>query len=571
MTEKNGAIYFTDMSKCLPESALCKDPTHGCWRKCDYELYDGLKGVMLFATPEDEAGEITLPLNLEGEYKIFIGMNFTRGSLLQNEGQLFARLSDEEGFTPFIKEELDSRVNAVYKRFNIEPYKTEADDTFTSIYEIFWKVADVGEKSIVFKPPYPPFNDDKVISNISYVKLQPLTPEEKEGYDKISANKNKKCINLMYCCAKFSGSTKGGKMFHAKDRQLFTNIVAPLRNSDVESLSFECIRGNICLFKTKIGDTGFGDTRWEPDWVDPLEAMTEECHKNGIEIYPALRMISAWYPVYTGPMNRAKFYWEHPEFRKKDKQGRDTSSLSIACPEVRNFWLGMLGETLNYGVDGIHIYMNRCHPFVLYEDKSVEDFKNRFGVDPREIDLNDAEWAEKWYEHITSYTTQLIREARKMLDDYKPGLKLVVTINSAKLNSKDPELINKYSFDVDTWIKEGLVDIIIPSNKIEGHFIKHWNELSGGKVKIYPDLLPRTLPRDLSIKIMNEYYKAGATGFSMWDAERRITRTSEWAVIKHLGHTEDFEFLTEQCKDYWTFKEIEYLNGMNTKYSFHDG
>jgi hypothetical protein len=560
-------IIITDMSLCLPAVAIIDGIKEGCWRKCSYETIDGTKGTMLFAAPEDHAQEIMMPLNLSGWFRIYIGVNFTRGSEYSHNGQLFLKLTGEEGFTPVSWEDMDDRVEPLLERFKINFANITKEVENTSIYEIFWRTADLTSKSICIRLPDEPYARN-VISNISYIKLVPLNTEELNEYKLLCENTNTKKLNMMWCTAILSGSTKGEKMFRPKDKQFFYDAMQSVIESDVESLSFEAIRGNICLFKTKIGDTGEGDCRWNPEWIDPLETMTELCHNNKIKIFASCRMIGAWYPVKRGPMHRAKFYWEHPEYRQVDENGIYTSNLSLAFPEVRNFWISMLKETLSYGIDGVHIYLNRCYPYVLYEKPVIEDFIGKYGCDPRKLPLNDP----RWIEHYTSYTTQFIYEVRKMLDETSLNLQLAITVNAAHLNSINPDHVLKYTFDVDEWIRRELVNIIIPTKLEDVYHIKRWNELSGGNVKIMPDLLPRTMPGELYCAIAEEYYNSGAWGFSFWDAQGRPPRSTEWGIAKYLGHRENLEFLREESKHYEKkVIQLKYINNMSVEHSFHCG
>ena len=60
------ATVIRDLSCCEPTGSLSKQPKPGCWRMVDYQTEDGIARTMSFAAPEDEAGQVVLPLNVRG-------------------------------------------------------------------------------------------------------------------------------------------------------------------------------------------------------------------------------------------------------------------------------------------------------------------------------------------------------------------------------------------------------------------------------------------------------------------------------------------------------------------------
>jgi len=107
MEKTQVTIILSDMSKCGPPERLSRGFEHGCWKLVDYETEDGICGVMAFGDPEDEPGEIVLPLGVAGRYHIFVGVNYTRtsyGDVLHRleyslYGQTWIKLTDDLGFT----------------------------------------------------------------------------------------------------------------------------------------------------------------------------------------------------------------------------------------------------------------------------------------------------------------------------------------------------------------------------------------------------------------------------------------------------------------------------------------
>ena len=64
-------------------------------------------------------------------------------------------------------------------------------------------------------------------------------------------------------------------MYHPTSIDWFRDEFAPFANTDIGIFIFECIRGNLGLYPTKVGDIGSSDNRWDPYWVDPVAAFRD--------------------------------------------------------------------------------------------------------------------------------------------------------------------------------------------------------------------------------------------------------------------------------------------------------
>jgi hypothetical protein len=568
-----GIIFYSDMSICQPQNALTRTVKKGCWRLVDYETENGVKGTMAFAAPEDDACEITLHLNASGIYRIYLGINYTRaalGDILQKSefsayGQLWARLSDDKGFSRFAIETPGRHAEKFKNKVGKEK------QIWTSIHETYWKTADVTNQSIIISTPKEPYNgcDLRQIANISYVKLEPLDEKEIKQWrqwEKDSSTQETRRVAMFWCSGMLTGHTAGNTMYHPIDMQWFRDEFEPFIDSDIGIFAFEAIRGNLCAFKTKIGDVGTEDNNWDEKWIDPLKAFTEIAHENKMKIFAGVRLIGAGFPVVRNPINWARFYWNHQEWAKKDKDGVACSNVSIAFPEVRNHYLGMIKEALEYGIDGIQMHLNRCFPFVLYEEPVVSSFIDKFGQHPAQIREDDI----RWIKHCAGFVTQFLREIRIVLDE-KPGRQLAVTYWPFKYDKEKGCDVIFNQCDVAEWIKEGLIDYLMPTYDVHPELIKYWKELGNGKTQVWPDLMPRTQPGEDFAALAKKYYEAGADGLALWDGERRAPRASEWAVLRRLGHKDMTDYFIRNAPKYFTVNPLKYLNGMSVACSFTDG
>jgi hypothetical protein len=564
-------ILISDLSVCEPQSAIADHGSEGCWWKTDYELENGVKGVMLNGEPQDAPVRLSLKLNARGFYKIYIGINYLfqpyknghRNRLVELDyGAVSVRLSNDRGFTRVgIEKYLQTEAGRYPEK--VLPEKATKEH-FNAIYESYWKTADLTGQDLVISAPGEPYNNPyyRQVANISYLRLVPASREDISFEERLLPDRNTKNLVVIWCTGALTGHTSGQTMYHPTDRQWFETEFEHFRKSDVEILCFEAMRGNLCCFRTVEGDVGTYDKSWRPEWLNPLEEFTKLGHEAGIKVFASLRLIGGSRPYNRYPINWARFFWEHPEWAKRDKEGNMCGNSSIAFEGVRKHWLKLLEEALELGIDGIQLHLNRASPFVMYEEPVVKKYMELYGVDPR-TETDD----KRWKRHTASYMTQFIREIRELLDK-KPGRQLSVTVAGyEEFKPGEPG----DGVDTDTLASEGLVDYVFLFDKSDARYINYFKNLGKGRVKVYFELMPRTQPGEQYVSLAESLYEKGADGFTLWDCERRVQRASEWAVAKHLGHKSELSELKERAKDYYRMSRIKLHKGLNVKFSYKDG
>ncbi|HXA51817.1 MAG TPA: family 10 glycosylhydrolase [Candidatus Acidoferrum sp.] len=553
------AIFRSDISQASPASAFTREFQEGRWQLLDYETEEGVKGVMAAAFPDHGCGELTLPLDARGPHRIYLGINYTKTHYFQCSpyGQLEVKLTGETGF----------------RRVGIESETAGADgrpkigvnnDIFKAIQEACWKTADLTGKSLVIRQPQAPYNwpEHANIANLAYVKLVPVAEQAR-----VDASRKRGAV--IFCTGQLTGHTSGTPTFHPTKSSWFDDEVTPYADSDIGVLVFEAMRGNSCMFRTRTGDVGTADNQWPEGAVDPLAEVTRAAHAKGLKVLASLRMIGPQYPMNREPIARARQYWKHPEWAKRDRTGVKLTNWSFAFPEVRQYRLTLMREALSYGIDGLQLHLNRSTPFVYFEEPVVRSFIARYGVDPRPLAESDP----RWQAHCAGFVTQFVREVRKLVDE-KPGRQLGITIYG-EAHKYDPEPAGfhplRYGCDVETWLREGLADYIMPSPKIDLALLRKWRTLAGDRVHLWPDLMPRTqLPQSYAA-LAKKYYEAGADGYCTWDGERRAARLSEWAAVQQLGSPGQLDRLAAEAAGYYRRVPLKYLAGFSVKESFHDG
>lgn len=269
---------------------------------------------------------------------------------------------------------------------------------------------------------------------------------------------------------------------------------------------------------------------------------------------------------------------DHPEWRKRDPQGVMSNSLSLAFPEVRDFWLSSIRDLIEVGFSGINIVFARSFPFVLYE--VITSFQERYSDDPRSLDPAD----DRWMRHKAEYVTEFIRQVRAMLDEEeaRTGVRLGTAYHA--MNSVANSLY--FNMDVETWIREGLVDhcIVHPTHSVEPNmpdpgdftpeFLTQYVEMARGTAcKVYADVYPRRMPAEDYRRKAITYYDAGVDRLSLWDTHTRRSRCSEWSMIRLLGHRDELSSWGERTKDVFRKTSLRTFQGITTNraYSFTDG
>ena len=268
----------------------------------------------------------------------------------------------------------------------------------------------------------------------------------------------------------FSNFTDG----HYRDREsLESALKAAYSGGNVSILEWTLGPCGTFTFGTKIGDV-FGDGVTEfarhGDQIasqvvhqmiakgdDPLKVVIEICHKIKVKAFISFRMNAVYLPPFE--YFNGRWFDQHKNAKIVGKDGKFTLNYSYAYQEVRDFRLNIIKEALAFHPDGLNLDFNRNPPFFGYESGLIHEFKKRFGdIDPKTLSESDP----RWFDLRASYMTSFVKGCRKALDATGPGKRLSVRIDADKWYV--------YACDVPRWIKEGLVDIVIPTKRGYGGF-----------------------------------------------------------------------------------------------------
>ncbi len=188
------------------------------------------------------------------------------------------------------------------------------------------------------------------------------------------------------------------------------------------------------------------------------------------EVWPYVRLIGA------GPEQQK--YWTHTRDGKtwldigpRHRLGA-TGYLALSYPEIRQREQRLLLEFIELGVDAVQLEFMVSGPPVYatpkpveccdddgiwaygYDEPAIRDYKQTYGVDPRELPNSDPTWVR----FRADYASQYVRELRHRVNKVKPGMEISLLCFSGTFRS--PEAGLAVVVDWQTWLNERLIDVI---------------------------------------------------------------------------------------------------------------
>jgi hypothetical protein len=215
--------------------------------------------------------------------------------------------------------------------------------------------------------------------------------------------------------------------------------------------------------------------------VKPDETAVKAAHDRGLEIWGVGTLWDWGSPADTPTFGdypfpfESKLKLEHPEWASVDRHGarKQGGPIELAYPAARKALVELhVQEAVKAGYDGITFltyaenYSMRFQDEFGFSDPVVEDFKKQHRVDLRIENFKRGASREDWLRLRGSYLTAYLRELKTELK--KHGIKLGMILNGndihASLAWNVPELMptaGAQYMDVETWVREGLVDNLV--------------------------------------------------------------------------------------------------------------
>ena len=255
------------------------------------------------------------------------------------------------------------------------------------------------------------------------------------------------------------------------------------------------------------------------DGIEPIEVYAERCHQRDMKFLACLRMNDR-HQIYTD--NPCRFLKERPELRMQPWGGMD-----YGHPQVQDYVAAHIKELAeDYDVDGIELDWMRW----------VKMFSHDVPVDQRTSVLNDFH-----------------RRVRAMLEEIgrKKGRKLLLSVRvPATLAECGP-----HGYDVVTYCREGLVDILCPTDFIlnDPHLpVEQFSELTKGTgILLMPTLHAPAgwntgwSSTDNLRSLAHSYYAQGADGISVynWFTPCEYNRPENFQALEEVSDPETLDRL----------------------------
>ena len=500
----NGDVLISELDKAVDRELIQTDPSQtNLWKTVSYKS-DEFTGVMLGEGGGPSQKPITIRLGAEGVYRVFLGL-----------------------YGGYDAQRMRVRLSKASSSDTI-PIQVTGNPTLV-ISEAFWKQVDLTGQDLILEGS----GDSRSPGALAYVRLQKV-PDRKEFYPMVI-------------------SEDGNGIFFGPEPSSPQDLEKPFEDIPEGTCMRMLLWGNGCAdncnYPTKVGQfypNAGQQFAWQPDFArnmgiwkekgwDSLRVMRDYTRKRKWEFHVYIRMQAFKAPFPFDAQENSKFFNDHPEYCCLDREGQKVNRLSYAYPEVQQYMLSLVKEIAGYGPDGVCLCFIRGLPLVLYEGIMVEGFKKQYGVDPRQLEERDP----RWMDYQGTVVTAFVKQAKRTLE---PNQRLSVIVPGTELDCR------RWGLDVATWVKEGIVDDLLPTGQSFDELDVHRDDpdsldfdyfarLEGrANVRLIPLLYPwEKYASDFGgwEQLVYSFLDRGADAYAVWDGR------SELPKIKDLGKTLD--------------------------------
>lgn len=187
--------------------------------------------------------------------------------------------------------------------------------------------------------------------------------------------------------------------------------------------------------------------------VDMLRVLTDEAHRNGIEVHPWVWVFRAGYTADPGGILP-----QHPDWAMMDKKGGRQSEngsywLSPCHEAVRTLLKRSYEELVQkYPVDGIELdYVRYPSPDWGYEPLCREKFQGKYGIDPLDIQPLTPPVLD-WYAWRENLVSSFVQEVSTDLRKIRPKLKVSAAVASYPDSARRQYLQNWQNWAANKWV-----------------------------------------------------------------------------------------------------------------------
>ncbi|MAE62435.1 MAG: hypothetical protein CMJ49_13895 [Planctomycetaceae bacterium] len=475
-------IWLTDFGQCQPAEHLEQ------WALVDFANRE-FSGQLLHAPRDRPAPELTLNLNAAGWYAVYVWLMGGDAKVPNYAPDCDSVYAMSRG--PALKLSNDKYFQSTFSTLS-------QDQMFwRGLESCFWQYADLTDQQLTIR-----HNGSTIY--LGAIQLIPLAPAEVEAIQHDRDNPQHKRL------------IQKGDTYSESDRQLFYQAV---KNRDLCAWIAGCHR-TADLFT--------------PGGAPSLKRLRQDTRELGIEAYACDRP-GAWSSYHHSDDQRVTDFNQNPDWHCLDRDGTHTHHASYAHPEVQDYMLRRARAAAETGIDGYGYFLCRDPGLILFEPAAMEGFEARHGVDPLTLDDRD-ERLQNWRADIL---TRFMRRLRALLDQVAQE-KGFDRIKIVHVVLGDRAANQFFSFDVETWVAEGLIDVMCPypwadyedrwlAQAFVETDVKYFTDLcQAADCKVFPMWVTGTpglyswvaehvRPNEYFNKALADYQN-GADGISTWDA-----------------------------------------------------
>lgn len=528
------------------------------WLAVPYETAD-YKGTALVASETAQPNPISLKLNVNGWYKIYLCLAETTGA-----NYLEVSLSKEKSKT-FVRPSHLSWVDGTF-----------AWSPFDFAEEVFYQAADLtGQDLIINKPVY----GGHFTAALFAVRLVPMTETEIEEYTNA---RNSSRMAYHFDTDYFSECD-----YNSPDE--YMGRIDMLHGGNADMLIHECgicVWDNINSKKTPrafYGSVSDKKHKANEKAKEIFKRLKERANSYGMKIMAGCR-IEAGMPLWpwTGTLNHDESFCGN-EYRLQTREGRCLGAGSFAYDCVRKAVVANILKQMPADWDGVSIFLHRGI-FVGFEEPICRYVKEKYGVDARRLPYGD----HRLTEALSIPMTEFFKELRADLDTLaNQNGHSRYAINVVSLFDLDN--CKEFGYDLENWAKDGLIDSICQglmgykedvsdllaedglidlakykeAQKTHHVFIRYydakkdviisalpkWLNISQKYgVDFYATLPWEHLPYNEQIDMAKALYEAGAEKLFSWNTNHSATRPATIQAIKDCGDKE--YVLHQEMKEY---------------------
>jgi|GEM_PF-6112155 len=221
----------------------------------------------------------------------------------------------------------------------------------------------------------------------------------------------------------------------------------------------------------------------------PLEIITARAAEIGIAAYAGLRM-DTFYSMAAYPWYNGNIWDEYQDSLLTSYTGtRSATRMTYTSTKFATYIRNVLVELAGFdGVTGLDLDFSRYPDVVGWEPDTMAAYQTKYGVDPRrEV---TPEGSLRWQQFRADLVTAVFRQLRAAV----PDTEVIVRVPQANTLA--------YGLDVATWVSEGLVDVLVPTNISHEQFWTNLDDftavVSGTDVKLYGGVTHTLAGNDLT-------------------------------------------------------------------------